>query len=169
MLFAHTQRVAHSYWPAPWIQQTINRVRERGVASLADLAEERPQWDASKRMILGEALAELRNTNHHGSPSPAKRTSHARFSTNTPTPKALVREAMNRAAGRRVQDRRDEQAAVEASWRERALNAEDAVRTANAEILAQREQSGDLLGQIKDLQTRGPTRTSSGSPPTALH
>ncbi|MFK0259549.1 DUF6262 family protein [Streptomyces sp. NPDC090445] len=68
--------------------------------------------------------------------------------------KTLVSEAMSRAAGRRIQDRRDEQAAMEASWRERALNAEDALKAANAEILAQREQLGDLLGQIKDLQTQ---------------
>ncbi|MCX5009568.1 hypothetical protein OG765_00965 [Streptomyces sp. NBC_00555] len=63
-------------------------------------------------------------------------------------------EAMSRAAGRRFQDGRDEQAAMEASWRERALNAEDALKAANAEILAQREQIGDFLGQIKDLQTQ---------------
>ncbi|WP_327364971.1 DUF6262 family protein [Streptomyces sp. NBC_01296] len=68
--------------------------------------------------------------------------------------KTLVSEAMSRAVGRRIQDRRDEQAAMEASWRERALNAEDALKAANAEILAQREQIGDLLGQIKDLQTQ---------------
>lgn len=43
---------------------------------------------------------------------------------------------------------------MEASWRERALNAEDALKAANAEILAQREQIGDFLGQIKDLQTQ---------------
>lgn len=41
-----------------------------------------------------------------------------------------------------------------ASWRERALNAEDALKASNAEILAQREQIGDFLGQIKDLQTQ---------------
>jgi chromosome segregation ATPase len=40
----------------------------------------------------------------------------------------------------------------EATWRERALNAEDALKAANAEILTQRTRIGELLGQIRDLQ-----------------
>ncbi|MFE6380576.1 DUF6262 family protein [Streptomyces roseolus] len=67
--------------------------------------------------------------------------------------RTLVNEAMSQAAGRRVQDRRTEQTEIEASWRERALNTEAALKTAHAEILAQREQIADLLGQIRDLQT----------------
>ncbi|MFC4517734.1 DUF6262 family protein [Streptomyces ehimensis] len=41
----------------------------------------------------------------------------------------------------------------EATWRERALNAEDALKAAHAEILAQRERIGELLGQVRDLET----------------
>jgi hypothetical protein len=41
----------------------------------------------------------------------------------------------------------------EATWRERALNAEDALKVANAEILNQRTRIGELLGQIRDLQS----------------
>lgn len=40
----------------------------------------------------------------------------------------------------------------EASWRERALNAEDALKAANAEILGQRGRIGELLGRIRDLE-----------------
>lgn len=40
----------------------------------------------------------------------------------------------------------------EASWRERALNAEDALKTARAEIGLQRTRIGALLGQIRDLE-----------------
>jgi uncharacterized protein YukE len=40
----------------------------------------------------------------------------------------------------------------EAAWRERALNAEDALMTAHAEILAQRTRIGELLGRIRDLE-----------------
>ncbi|WP_327241759.1 DUF6262 family protein [Streptomyces sp. NBC_01320] len=40
----------------------------------------------------------------------------------------------------------------EATWRERALNAEDALKTAHTEILTQRTRIGELLGQISDLQ-----------------
>ena len=40
----------------------------------------------------------------------------------------------------------------EATWRERALNAEDALKAAHAEILAQRNRIGELLGRIRDLE-----------------
>ena len=42
--------------------------------------------------------------------------------------------------------------AREATWRERALNAEDALKAAHAEILAQRTRIGELLGRIRDLE-----------------
>ncbi|MFF7887707.1 DUF6262 family protein [Streptomyces sp. NPDC020794] len=53
----------------------------------------------------------------------------------------------------------------EATWRERALNAEEALKAAHAEILTQRTRIGELLGQIRDLQPNGPRRPSSGPPP----
>lgn len=40
----------------------------------------------------------------------------------------------------------------EVTWRERARNAEDALKTAHAEILAQRNRIGELLGRIRDLE-----------------
>jgi chromosome segregation ATPase len=40
----------------------------------------------------------------------------------------------------------------EATWRERALNAEDALKAAHAEIVAQRNRIGELLGRIRDLE-----------------
>ncbi|MFD8116158.1 DUF6262 family protein [Streptomyces microflavus] len=67
--------------------------------------------------------------------------------------RTLVNEATSHAAGRRIQDRATEQAEIEASWRERALNTEAALKSAHAEILAQREQIAALLGQIRDFQT----------------
>ena len=39
-----------------------------------------------------------------------------------------------------------------APWRERALNAESALKRAHAEITAQRGQIGELLGRIRDLE-----------------
>jgi TolA-binding protein len=41
---------------------------------------------------------------------------------------------------------------VEALWRERALNAEDALKHANAEVLKQRSQIGLLMGKIRDME-----------------
>lgn len=40
----------------------------------------------------------------------------------------------------------------EATWRERALNAEDALKAAHAEIISQRIRIGELLGQVRDLE-----------------
>lgn len=42
--------------------------------------------------------------------------------------------------------------AVEATWRERALNAEQELRRAHGEITVQRGRIGELLGQIRDLE-----------------
>jgi chromosome segregation ATPase len=51
-----------------------------------------------------------------------------------------------------VHDLADRDARQEAAWRERALNAEDALKTAHAEIARQRERIGELLGQVRDLE-----------------
>nr|WP_253268020.1 DUF6262 family protein [Streptomyces asoensis] len=67
--------------------------------------------------------------------------------------RTLSDEAMSQAVGRRVQDRQAAQDELEASWRERALNTEAALKTAHAEILAQREQIAELLGQVRDLRS----------------
>ncbi|MFF0630591.1 hypothetical protein [Streptomyces sp. NPDC004296] len=64
-----------------------------------------------------------------------------------------MEEAARRASGRRIHDRHDELAEREASWRERALNTEDALKATQDEVLNQRAQIAELLGQIRDLQT----------------
>lgn len=43
----------------------------------------------------------------------------------------------------------------EATWRERALNAEDALKATHTEIRTQRDRIGELLGQIRDLEAEG--------------
>ena len=66
-----------------------------------------------------------------------------------------ARAVIAKAAADRADERRrrldDQDAAHEASWRERALNAEDALKTATAEIQNQRTRIAELLGQIRDL------------------
>ncbi|GHJ29572.1 hypothetical protein TPA0910_40050 [Streptomyces hygroscopicus subsp. sporocinereus] len=65
--------------------------------------------------------------------------------------RAAVAAAMAQAGehqSRTLAEQGDER---EATWRERALNAEDALEAAHTETLAQRTQIG-LLGQIRDLQ-----------------
>jgi chromosome segregation ATPase len=69
-----------------------------------------------------------------------------------PAAKTAVAQAIaqegKRASGPAVTQ--DEQR--EASWRERALNAEEALKTANREILTQRTHIGELRGRIRDLE-----------------
>lgn len=64
----------------------------------------------------------------------------------------LVADAVAQAEGRQAHSRRETAEAVEASWRERALNAEDALRQAVAEIQTQRRHIGELMGRIRDLE-----------------
>ncbi|MFG2630665.1 DUF6262 family protein [Streptomyces sp. NPDC048473] len=68
------------------------------------------------------------------------------------TARQLVAEAVTQAEGRQACGRQEAAEAVEASWRERALNAEDALRQAVAEIQTQRRHIGDLMGHIRDLE-----------------
>jgi chromosome segregation ATPase len=65
--------------------------------------------------------------------------------------KTAVAEAIRETAQRnRLQDEQGD--GGEASWRERALNAEHALKTANHEIITQRTRIGELLGRIRDLE-----------------
>ena len=69
-----------------------------------------------------------------------------------PQARAAVAGAAAQQGTRRVQDLAAQDAGQEASWRERALNAEDALKAAHAEIVAQRTRIGELLGQVRDLE-----------------
>ena len=69
-----------------------------------------------------------------------------------PDARALVAEAAARADGRRAQARQHAAGELNATWRERALNAEDGLKQAIAEIQTQRRRIGELLGQIRDLE-----------------
>ncbi|MBT2488100.1 hypothetical protein J7E96_06065 [Streptomyces sp. ISL-96] len=68
------------------------------------------------------------------------------------TARQLVTEAVAQAEGRQARSRQETAEAVDASWRERALNAEDALRQAVAEIQSQRRHIGELMGRIRDLE-----------------
>jgi len=70
-----------------------------------------------------------------------------------PDARAAVADAIAQAGEQRTRilDAQDDER--EATWRERALNAEDALKAAHREILAQRTRIGELLGQVRDLQS----------------
>ncbi len=66
--------------------------------------------------------------------------------------RAAVAAAMAEAGERRTRTLAEQDEEREATWRERALNAEDALKAAHTEVLSQRTRIGELLGQIRDLQ-----------------
>jgi chromosome segregation ATPase len=69
-----------------------------------------------------------------------------------PEARSAVAAAMADAVERRGQALVEQDEQHEATWRERALNAEDALKAATTEILTQRTRISELLGQIRDLQ-----------------
>jgi chromosome segregation ATPase len=74
------------------------------------------------------------------------------FLYSNPEARALLADAIADTRARKAQDLADHDAGQEATWRERALNAEDALKAAHAEIVQQRERIGELLGQVRDLE-----------------
>jgi predicted transcriptional regulator len=74
------------------------------------------------------------------------------FLYDNPAARAAVATAMAEAGERRSRMLADQDDEREAAWRERALNAEDALKAAHAEILTQRTRIGELFGQVRDLQ-----------------
>lgn len=68
----------------------------------------------------------------------------------------LLEQALTHTAAHRIQANADHHTAQEASWRERALNAEDALKAAHAEIRTQRSRIGTLMGSIRDLEQDHP-------------
>ena len=84
----------------------------------------------------------------------ARRASVSRtFLCSNPDARTAVAAALAEAGERRVQMAAAQDGEREATWRERALNAEDALKAAHAEILAQRTRIAGLLGQVRDLES----------------
>jgi hypothetical protein len=69
-----------------------------------------------------------------------------------PDAKTAVAGAIQDTTDQRNRPRAGHDSEHAATWRERALNAEDALKAANTEILAQRTRIGELLGRIRDLE-----------------
>lgn len=73
-----------------------------------------------------------------------------------PDARSLATTAVDRQAGQRSSRHAKEDQKLEASWRERALNAEDALTAAHKEIQTQRSRIAVLMGQIRDLEQQFP-------------
>jgi hypothetical protein len=70
-----------------------------------------------------------------------------------PDARAAVADAIARAGEQRTRILGAQDDEREAAWRERALNAGDALKAAHHEITVQRTRIGELLGQLRDQQS----------------
>jgi chromosome segregation ATPase len=116
--------------------------------------EARRHATGQKLQQVRDAISELRRRKMAVTyPAVARRAGVSRtFLYDNAEARALIGEAISKAAGQRAQAPAEADAKQEASWRERALNAEDALKTAHAEICAHRERIAALMGQIRDLE-----------------
>lgn len=70
--------------------------------------------------------------------------------------RSLVQAAVTDSKSRHDRVTQDEHERIEASWRERALNAEEQLTSSHNEILTQRQRIGDLMGQFRDFEQMVP-------------
>jgi chromosome segregation ATPase len=126
--------------------------RSRTAAAVA--ARQHRSQTAVRR--VQDALAVLRRDNARISVAAvARRANVSRtFIYDNPQARTSVAAALAEADQRRTQLCLAQDDAQQAVWRERALNAEDALTGAHTEIACQRTRIGELLGQIRDLQAQ---------------
>ncbi|MFD7999560.1 DUF6262 family protein [Streptomyces mirabilis] len=70
--------------------------------------------------------------------------------------RALVKNAVAESRSRHDQKTQHEHDRVEATWRERALNAEAELARAQKEVLTQRQRIGELMGELRDFDQMVP-------------
>ncbi|MFJ2674815.1 DUF6262 family protein [Streptomyces sp. NPDC087525] len=79
--------------------------------------------------------------------------------------RAVVAAAMAQAGERRSRTLAEQDDEREATWRERALNAEEALKATHTEILPSAPGSANSSARYATWKTNGPRKPSSGSPP----
>ncbi|OAR21990.1 hypothetical protein A8W25_30330 [Streptomyces sp. ERV7] len=84
----------------------------------------------------------------------------ATFCYENPDARALVQAAVAHTRQRRAQGAQQEHERIETSWRERALNAEEALTRTQETVFAQRKQIGELMGQLRDTEHKTPADTA---------
>ena len=71
-----------------------------------------------------------------------------------PDARILIADAVGQADATQDQNGARHGSQSETPWRDRALNAEDALKAAHAEIRTQRNRIAQLMGQIRDLESQ---------------
>ncbi|MBP5935462.1 DUF6262 family protein [Streptomyces acidiscabies] len=119
----------------------------------AALAARRRKTEAALERIH-DAIARIRREKAQVSVAAvARRADVSRtFLYDNPDARAAIASAMAEAGERRSGMLVEQDTERQATWRERALNAEEAIKGAHAEIRIQRTRIGELLGQIRDLE-----------------
>lgn len=120
----------------------------------AALAARRRRTDIAVQRVH-DALARLRREKARISVAAIARSADVSrtFLYDNPEARTAISAAMAQAGehwSRTLADQDDER---EATWRERTLNAENALKAAHTEIATQRTRIGELLGEIRDLET----------------
>ncbi|MEU0103314.1 hypothetical protein [Streptomyces sp. NPDC006267] len=80
----------------------------------------------------------------------------ATFPYENPDARALVQQAVSDSKSQHDRRTGDKHEQIEASWRERALNAEAELTRTQNEILVQRQRIGELMGQLRDIDQMVP-------------
>ncbi|MFE1962194.1 DUF6262 family protein [Streptomyces sp. NPDC059479] len=121
----------------------------------AALAARRQGTEAALQRVR-EAIARLQREKARVSVAAvARRADVSRtFLYDNPEARAAIASAMAEAGERQTRMLAQQDDEHEATWRERALNAEDVLKAAHIEIRTQRTRISELLGQIRDLQAK---------------
>jgi chromosome segregation ATPase len=91
-------------------------------------------------------------------PAVARHASVSRtFLYENPDARTLVTEAITATTSKQRPGHTEHDPGQEASWQQRALNAETALKAAHTEIRAQRDRIAALMGQIRDTEQEQPT------------
>ncbi|MFJ2261604.1 DUF6262 family protein [Streptomyces sp. NPDC087844] len=119
----------------------------------AALAARRQRTEAALQRVH-EAIARIRREKAQVSVAAiARRADVSRtFLYGNPEARDVIAAALAETSDRQTAILVEQDDEREATWRERALNAEDALKAAHAEILTQRTRIGELFGQIRDLE-----------------
>ncbi|MCX5148293.1 DUF6262 family protein [Streptomyces sp. NPDC020858] len=119
----------------------------------AALASRRRRTEAAIQRVHDAIARLLREKSQVNVAAVARRADVSRtFLYDNPEARTAVATAMAETGEHRGQLLADQADEREATWRERALNAEDALKAAHTEIVAQRTRIGALLGQVRDLE-----------------
>ncbi|MEV7395357.1 DUF6262 family protein [Streptomyces sp. NPDC091215] len=127
----------------------------------AALAARRQKTEAALQRVH-TAIARLRREKAQVSVAAvARRADVSRtFLYDHPEARAAIASAMMEAGEQRSGKLVEQDDERETTWRERALNAEEALKAAHAEIRTQRTRIGELLGQVRDLEAEWTEETT---------